>query len=105
MLALAAHCSFTVLLDGKIIAHGPARAGHGYYRADELVLSDYMTEGVHELCIKVAGYNVNSFHYLDKPSFVCAELSVGGNIVAYTDAECVGFAALGVDERVRKVQR
>ena len=29
VLALAAHCSFTVLLDGEIITHGPARAGHG----------------------------------------------------------------------------
>ena len=105
VLALAAHCSFTVLLDGKIIAHGPARAGHGYYRADELVLSDLMSEGEHDLCIKVAGYNVNSFHYLDKPSFVCAELRVNGEVVAYTDAQCVGFAALGVDERVQKVQR
>ena len=105
VLALAAHCSFTVLLDGEIVAHGPARAGHGYYRADELVLSDRMTEGEHALCIRVAGYNVNSFHYLDKPSFVCAELLVGGEVVAYTDAECVGFVACGVDERVRKVQR
>ncbi len=105
VLALAAHCSFTVLLDGEIITHGPARAGHGYYRADELVLSDLMAEGEHEICIRVAGYNVNSFHYLDKPSFVCAELLVGGEVVAYTDAQCVGFTALGVDERVRKVQR
>lgn len=105
VLALAAHCSFTVLLDGEIITHGPARAGHGYYRADELVLSDVMTEGEHEICIRVAGYNVNSFHYLDKPSFVCAELLVGGEVVAYTDAQCVGFTVRGVDERVRKVQR
>ena len=43
VLALAAHCSFTVLLDGEIITPGPARAGHGYYRADELdlTLGDY----------------------------------------------------------------
>ena len=105
VLALAAHCSYTVLLDGEIITHGPARAGHGYYRADELVLSDLMAEGEHEISIRVAGYNVNSFHYLDKPSFVCAELLVSGEVVVYTDAECVGFTVLGVDERVRKVQR
>ena len=29
VLAIAAHCSFTVLLNGEIVAHGPARAGHG----------------------------------------------------------------------------
>lgn len=105
VLAIAAHCSFTVLLDGEIVTHGPARAGHGYYRADELVLSDRMSAGEHELCIRVAGYNVNSFHYLDKPSFVCAELLVNQEVVAYTGAECVGFTACGVDERVRRVQR
>lgn len=105
VLALAAHCSFTVLLNGKIIAHGPARAGHGYYRADELVLTDLLSDGENTLCIRIAGYNVNSFHYLDKPSFVCAELLVGGEVVAYTDAPCVGFSVQGVDERMTKVQR
>ena len=99
VLALAAHCSFTVLLNGKIIAHGPARAGHGYYRADELVLTDLLADGENTLCIRIAGYNVNSFHYLDKPSFVCAELLVGGEVVAYTDAPCTGFCVQGVDER------
>ena len=105
VLALAAHCSFTVLLNGKIIAHGPARAGHGYYRADELVLTDLLSDGENTLCIRIAGYNVNSFHYLDKPSFVCAELLVGGEVVAYTDAPVVGFSVQGVDERMTKVQR
>ena len=105
VLALAAHCSFTVLLNGKIIAHGPARAGHGYYRADELVLTDLLSDGENALCIRIAGYNVNSFHYLDKPSFVCAELLVGGEVVAYTDAPVVGFSVQGVDERMTRVQR
>ncbi len=105
VLAIAAHCSFTVLVNGEIIAHGPARAGHGYYRADELVLGDLLTEGENDLCIRVAGYNVNSFHYLDKPSFVCAELLVDGEAVAYTDAPCTGFDVRGYDERIRKVQR
>ena len=105
VLAIAAHCSFTVLLNGKIIAHGPARAGHGYYRADELVLTDLLCDGDNALCIRIAGYNVNSFHYLDKPSFVCAELLVGGEVVAYTDAPVVGFSVQGVDERMTKVQR
>ncbi len=105
VLAIAAHCSFTVLVNGEIVAHGPARAGHGYYRADELALTELLHEGENDLCIRVAGYNVNSFHYLDKPSFVCAELIVGGRVVAYTDAPAVGFAVFGVDDRVQKVQR
>ena len=105
VLALAAHCSFTVLVNGEIVAHGPARAGHGYYRADELELGSLLKSGSNTVCVRVAGYNVNSFHYLDKPSFVCAELLVDGEVVAYTDAECIGFIALGVDERVQKVQR
>lgn len=105
VLAIAAHCSFTVLLNGEIIAHGPARAGHGYYRVDELVLTDKLTKMNNVLCIRVAGYNVNSFHYLDKPSFVCAELLVDGEVVAYTDAPCVGFETQRIFERMQKVQR
>ena len=105
VLAIAAQCSFTVLLNGEIIAHGPARAGHGYYRADELDLTPLLCDGDNALCIRVAGYNVNSFHYLDQPSFVCAELIVGGEVVAHTDAPSVGFCVQGVDERMQKVQR
>ena len=105
VLAIAAHCSFTVLVNGSIVAHGPARAGHGYYRADELDLTDLLRDGTNQLTVRVAGYNVNSFHYLDKPSFVCAELLIGGEVVAYTNAPCVGFAALDLPERMTKVQR
>lgn len=105
VLAIAAHCSFTVLLNGEIIAHGPARAGHGYYRADQLVLTDRICDGDNHLCIRVAGYNVNSFCYLDAPSFVCAELIVDGQVVAYTDAPCAGFEVTGYDERISRVQR
>ena len=105
VLAISAHCSYTVLINSEIVAFGPARAGHGYYRVDELVLNDFLTENDNILCIKVAGYNVNSFCYLNKPSFVCAELKEGDNISAYTSAPCVGFSVDKIFERIQKTQR
>jgi len=105
VLAISAHCSYTVIINGEIIAYGPARAGHGYYRVDELVLNDFLTESDNILCIKVAGYNVNSFCYLNTPSFVCAELKEGGCISAYTSSPCVGFSVEKIFERTQKTQR
>ena len=35
----------------------------------------------------MAGYNVNSFAYLDMPAFLCAELTEDGNVIAATAPE------------------
>ncbi len=105
VLAIAASTSFTVSIDGQFIAHGPARCAHGWYRVDQLALTKYLTDGGSTLSICVAGYNAQSFAYLSQPSFLCAELTDGDRVVAYTAANEGGFSAYRVKERIEKVQR
>ena len=106
-LAAAASCSFLLTVNGVYVAHGPARCCHGYFRVDEYDISNYLTKDVNTVALRVASYNVNAFSYLNQPGFLCAEISVGDEIVAATGKrDCVaGFKAYPVTERVQKVQR
>ena len=106
VLSLAGSCSFVVSINGQFIAHGPARCAHGYYRVDQIALTKYLTAGENILSIRVAGYYARSFAYLRQPSFLCAELTDGDRVVAYTDETGEGgFSAFLVKERIEKVQR
>lgn len=104
-LALAGSTAFTILVNGNFVAYGPARAGHGYYRVDEYCLDKYLTEDENTVEIRIFGYNVPNFQYADQPSFLCAEISVGDNVVAYTASPMVSFTAHSLDERMTKVHR
>lgn len=94
---------YRVLVNGQFTGHGPARAGHGFYRLDEMDLSPKLRPGSNELTIEVAGYNANSFYLLDQPSFLQAEIVAAGRIVAATGGE--GFQVRIRHDRVQKVQR
>ena len=102
-LAAAASCAFVLTVNGVYVAHGPARCCHGYFRVDEYDLSKYLTKDVNTVALRVASYNVNGFSYLNQPGFLCAEISVGDEIVAATGRD--GFKAYPVTERLTKVQR
>ena len=102
-LAAAASTSFVLTVNGAFAAHGPARCAHGFFRVDEYDLTPYLTEQVNRVAIRTVGYNVNSYAYLDQPSFLCAELTSGETILAATGVS--GFTAYRVSERVTKSQR
>lgn len=105
-LALAASCAYIVIVNDTLVAHGPARAAHGFYRVDELEIGQYLTEEKNKIEVRVFGYNINTFEYLDQPSFIAAELILDGCVKAYTAAPAsVGFSIYGFDERIMKVQR
>ncbi len=101
--AAAASCAFILTVNGRYVAHGPARCAHGFFRVDEYDLTPYLTAAQNRVCLRVAGYNVNSFSYLDQPSFLCAELLCGDRVLAATGGD--GFVTYGVDERITRVQR
>ena len=104
-LAIAGSTAFLVLVNGDLVAYGPARAGHGYYRVDEYCLDSYLTKDENNVEIRIFGYNVPNFEYADQPSFLCAEISVGDDVVAYTASPLVSFTAHSLDERMTKVHR
>ncbi|MFA7368013.1 MAG: hypothetical protein WC334_00065, partial [Kiritimatiellales bacterium] len=103
VLRLAGATIYRVFLNGEFIHHGPARGPHGFYRVDELDLSDRIKPGDNLIAVEVAGYNTNSFAYLNQPSFLQAEIRVDGNVAAATGG--AGFKALCLPERIQKVER
>jgi alpha-L-rhamnosidase len=94
---------YRVFLNGGFVQHGPARGPHGFYRVDELDLTDRVVEGDNLLAIEVVGVNCNSFAYLNQPSFLQAELMVDGAVIVATGGP--GFEALRLPERIQKVER
>jgi alpha-L-rhamnosidase len=104
-LSIAASSSFIVSVNGNIIAKGPARCAHGYYMVDTYSLDSLLEASENLIEIKVSGYNVNSFEYLNQPSFICAEITSKGNVIAYTDEACTGFIPYVYTDRIEKVQR
>lgn len=101
VLRLTGSTLYRLFLNGTFVGHGPARAGHGFYRVDEWPLA--LKAGANVVAIEVAGYNANSFYLLDQPSFLQAEVVAGGKVLAATGG--AGFEAAILTERVEKAQR
>ena len=103
VISAAASCAFVLMVNGVYVAHGPARCCHGFFRVDEYDISKYLTKDLNRVTLRVVSYNLHSYSYLNQPGFLCAEISVGEEIVAATGDS--GFKAYPVTERVQKVQR
>ncbi len=101
-LFVAGLVSFSVFVNGKFVAFGPARAAHGFYKVDEILLDDFLEETTNKICIRACGYNANSFCYLAGQPFVCAEIICNGNVIAATG---YNFEASEVKSKIRKVPR
>lgn len=103
LLRIAAASCYQLFVNGELANMGPARTGHGFARVDEVPLG----QGRADIKIIVAGYNNNSFQYIDEPPFVCAEIIDGGNVIAATapgGSDC-GFRVRRYAERLQKTPR
>lgn len=101
MLRLTGSTLYRVRLNGDFLAYGPARAPEGVFRIDEISIDASACENVLE--IEVSGSNVNSYYYMDQPSFLQAELCQDGKAVAWTGKDFKAYDLTG--ERLRKVSR
>ena len=102
ILYLAGASSYLVFVNDRFLAHGPARAAHGFYKVDRLPLVDCLQEGENRIAIRCSGYNVNSFSYIDAPSFLCAEIRLKDMVVRATGYD---FEAFTYPQKIRKTQR
>ncbi|MBE6634778.1 MAG: hypothetical protein E7617_01070 [Ruminococcaceae bacterium] len=103
LLRISGHTGYQVFINGRFIHYGPARAGRGYYRVDELDVGKYLTRGENRILILASGYFCDSFEWLKEPSFIIAELVSDGKVVAFTGGE--GWKAYSYSKKIRKVQR
>lgn len=103
-LRVTASNPYKVRLNGDFVWYGPARGPEGRFRLDEVPLPS--RQGTNEIEIEVAGYNCNSYYFMNQPSFVQAEVQEGENIPLKTSGRSGkgSFAAFGVS-RIRKVNR
>lgn len=103
LLRIAAASCYQLFVNGELYNMGPARTGHGFARVDEVPLIN----GKNDVKIIVAGYNNNSFQYIDEPPFVCAEIVDCGKVVAATlpGKENTDFSVRVYKERVQKTPR
>lgn len=104
-LALACSTNYILFVNGKFVAVGPARTAHGYHRIDEFELAPYLTETDNVVSIHVTGAAVNSYANVYHDSFLCAEITENGQVVAYTDVSDGGFIACSYPEKLQKVPR
>lgn len=102
-LRISGYTGYQVFVNGEFVHWGPARAGRGYYRVDELLLDKYIVNGKNTIDVLATGYYCNSFEWLKEPSFFCAELEINGTVTAYTGG--LGWKAYEYTEKIRKVQR
>ena len=50
-IALSASSMYQMFVNGVLACEGPARAGHGYYRVDEIDISKFLTQDKNVVCI------------------------------------------------------
>ena len=104
-LELACSTTYRARLNGEFLSYGPARGPKGKFRIDRIELDGRLKPGRNVLEIEVHGANVNSYEFMDQPSFLQAEVTAGGKVLLATKPGEDGFAAFDWHERVRKVSR
>ncbi len=102
-IALSASNMYQMFVNGNLVSEGPARAGHGHYRVDEIDISKYLIKDKNIVCIYVAGYNVENYYLINQPAFLCAEILKGNDVLAATGF--CGFEATENRRRMRDVVR
>lgn len=99
---LAAYTFYSLYVNGEHVAFGPARTAKGYARVDVIDLDKYNKDGANEIVIGVMGYYCRTLSTVYQPSFLCAEMICGDEVVAYTGRDFEGFLPLS---HVQKTER
>ena len=102
VLRVATSGLYRATVDGHFLGHGPARAGHGYFRIDEWPLKEFAGEGTRVIGVEVAASAASSYYLVKQPAFLQAEIVSGDKVLAVTR----DFAAIDLHPVVvRKVPR
>lgn len=58
ILRIAGNNDYQVFINGVFCFYGPARAGRGYYRVDEIAIGEYLTKQENRIEILVSAYKL-----------------------------------------------
>ena len=103
ILRITGYTGYQVFINGAFVCTGPARAGHGFYRVDEVDITPFLTSTENELTVLATGYYCASFAWLKQPSFLCAEIVADGTVILPTGG--ADWRAFRYAEKRRKIQR
>lgn len=102
---ICADALYRLIVNGKIVAHGPQRAGKGFYRIDEIDLTHKLNRGEkNEIKIQVLTYGLVSFEYVLQEAFLMAEMIMDGKTVLAT-GEKGDFTAKRILSKVQATER
>jgi alpha-L-rhamnosidase len=102
VLRIATSGLYRATVNGKFLAHGPARAGHGTFRVDEWRLKPAAAEGKTVVGLEVAASVARSYYMVKQAPFLQAEIVTGDKVIATTP----DFQAIDLHPAVvRKVPR
>ncbi len=102
---IAADALYRLIVNGKIIGHGPQRAGKGFWRTDEIDLTHKLLKGEkNEIKIQVLTYGLVSFEYVLQPAFLLAEVEMDEKVILKTGVQG-DFEAKRILSKVQKTER
>ena len=93
---------YNLWVNGQFASYGPARAGKGHFRMDEIAISHLLTREENTVVVEVCGYNAFSFEIQKQPSFLQCEIRGNGQTISWTGRD---FTARIHPFRRRKTQR
>lgn len=99
---LATSGVYHLKINGAFISYGPARAGKGYFRAEELDITNYLSEGTNILIIEVCSYMATSYVLQEQPGFLQAEVLKDTEPILWTGRD---FMCRRNPYYIRKTQR
>lgn len=103
ILRIATHGFYQLFVNGEYVAYGPARAGRGYFRVDEICLTDKLVEEKNKIEILIYSYGVDNFSNINQEPFVTCEICKGAEIIKATGLS--GFQTYKMTNYVQSVSR
>lgn len=103
ILRIAGNNTYRIFINGSFVYYGPARAGRGYYRVDELSIEKWLTQDENTITVLSMGYYCYNYQFIRQPAFLCAEIESEGKVISHTGDN--NWKAYSYPEKIQKVQR
>ena len=98
---LATSESYQLFINGKMYAMGPARAGKGQFRVDELDVDKNILLEENTIEILVYSYQVVMYSQVTQSPFLCAEVMHGEKLISATGQH--GFQVIYLENYVKNI--
>ena len=93
---------YQLFVNGRFFSYGPARAGKGHFRIDEIDISSALKTGENYVVVETCGYYATSFYLQKQDSFLVTEICCDGAPVAWSGRD---FTARVHPYYIQKSQR